>query len=140
MGPKGKSTGGKGKGAPLPEKGSKKGASEKVSAAPSGGKKKGGPVDSRPSAAPDKQSKAAKKQDREERERQRLADRDAMMNGMPSYDSDEEDNNKLHQVDFPGVSKKKAKDLTTDKFGNTVSKSKTSLQCHCCTFFIHAVT
>ena len=134
MGPKGKASGGKGKSAPpppQPEKGKKgakgsSGGSGEGSAA--SGSKKGGKPPPRPDGQSDKQSKAARKLEREERERQRVADRDDMMAGMPSYDSDEGDGHshsnstKAHNVEFPGVSKKKAKDLTTDKFGNTVSK------------------
>lgn len=126
MGPKGKSSSsGKGKNAPppapQPDKGGKKGGA----AAAGGGKKKGDGKAAAGTVVSDKQSKAARKLERDEREKQRVADRDDMMNGMPSYDSEEEEgySNSAH-VEFPGVSRKKAKDLTTDKFGNTVSKSK----------------
>lgn len=124
MGPKGKSTG-KGKNIPSQAEKNKKGPSNSAQPAPaSSGKKKGG--NDNKAAAPDKQSKAAKKLERDAREQQRLADRDEMLNGMPSYDSDDDKHRSDSQLEIPGVSKKKAKDLTTDKFGNTVSKSKSS--------------
>lgn len=118
MGPKAKSAnGGKGKNAPpQPDKGN------------NGGGKKKGDSKAATTAVSDKQSKAARKLERDERERQRVADRDDMMNGMPSYESEEEDCSNVH-TEFPGVSKKKAKDMTTDKFGNTVSKSKNMSVC-----------
>ena len=122
MGPKGKSGGG-GKGKSTGNT-NEKGKAGGQSVAVGGGKK--GKGETKAPVMTEKQSKAAKKKEREERERQRIAERDEMMDGMPSYDSDENIGQSYHE-EFPGVSKKKAKDLTTDKFGNTVSKSKHSL-------------
>ena len=132
MRPKGKAASGKGKSAPPPLEKGKKGAAPKgdKDKVPIGKKAPSGDSKAATSGA-DKQSKAARKLEREERERQRLSDRDDMMNGMPSYD-DDEDHSQTQQyasmeVDFAGVSKKKMKDMTTDKFGNTVSKSKSRI-------------